>query len=99
MLGLKIDSGNPLVSLTIMCSARALVYVYVLGRPSRREGRISSSCSSLIHLWTKGCGECGEGGVCGEEGECGEGEEICKVRVKLLGLSGQIERTNCCTDY
>ena len=80
------DKGNPLASLTITCSARALVYVYVLGRPSMREGRISSSCSSLIHLWTKGCGEggeYGEGGECGKGGECGEGGECKKREVRV----------------
>ena len=53
MEGLKIARGSPLASLIKTYSASDLVKVYVLGRPSRREGAIASSCSSVIQLHEK----------------------------------------------
>ena len=59
-------TGRSLASVVRTYSARDLVYVYVFGRPSRREGVMEFNWSSDIQL--------GREGVRGE-GERGEGRE------------------------
>ena len=65
-------TGRSLASVVRTYSARDLVYVYVFGRPSRREGVMEFNWSSDIQLGREGVR--GEGGKGRGERERGERE-------------------------